>query len=135
VQTWQGDLFITAVTPACERNGIRTNTYYRAVFRPRNIENNGPDTSISFFASANGHNYVFKNNGLASGKGPYSGLVITSLPTVISWSGTFSDASTKPAVFSATTPAVFVKIKMKNFPGVAGCDATFEGSFGNRPGL
>lgn len=128
VQTWQGDIYITAVTTACESVGIRSNTFYRAVYRPKNIEDNGSVSRLAFFSSTNSHIYTFSN---VSASGRYSGVVISSFPKILRYSGPFESASFGPPTFSATTQTLILKLTLKNFVGAVGCNVTLRAGLGN----
>jgi hypothetical protein len=130
VQTWQGDIYITAVTAACESVGIKSNTFYRAVYRPKNIEDNGSVSKLAFFSSINAHSYTFSNVS-SSGTGRYTGVVINSWPKVLRYSGTFENTSFTPTTFSATTQTLVVRLTLKNFVNTPGCSVTLRAGLGN----
>jgi hypothetical protein len=133
LEVWQGDMFVTAASPRCARNGVSVNDFFRAVFRPRGLENNGADTRLSLFGTRSAHRYLFRNRALA-GDGQYQGDFISPQAVVASWNGEFSDASVEPPSPTGSTPTVVVKLRLRDF-GDFGCTLTLEGSLGNRPNL
>src|SRR5688572_22223940 len=98
IETWQGDLFVTAATAACNgpgTPGITVNDFFRAVFRPRNLEDNGVDTRLALFSTRNAHR-VFIENAPLSGAGNYNGVFIGGTGGFTSYAATFASASTTP---------------------------------------
>ncbi len=128
---WQGDMFVTVANAACESGGIVVGSFYRAVFKPRNLEDNPADTRLAMFGSRQAlhHNWTGANYG----NGPVDGIVIGSKGNAGSVSSTFSQALIQPATLTATTKTVTVKGRITNFFAVSGCTATLIGSLGNRP--
>ena len=131
-EVWQGDLFITTASAGCANDGIAVGDYFTAIYRPRNLVDNGPDTRLALVASRSAQRYEVTNAPL-SGSGPYKGVFITSRANVQTWTGTFSAASVSPATPTATTQTVVIKATFTNFADVVGCTATLKGSLGNRP--
>jgi hypothetical protein len=134
IETWQGDLFVTAATASCSSAGTSVNDFFRAVFRPRNLEDNGQDTRLSLIASRSAQRYFFQSRALI-GAGPYQGDTITGTAAVDSWNGTFAAASIAPQQPLVTTPTVVVKVTLNTFANTANCTVTLQGSLGNRPNL
>jgi hypothetical protein len=135
LQTWQGDVFIVAVTPACESDGITANSFYRGVLRPGGLENNGSNTNFSLVSSRNAQHYSFLPYQLQSGSGSYQATGINSVASLGKWTGTFSNATRGPILISSVTPTIVFKLTINNYGGVTNCTATLKGSLGNRPGL
>jgi hypothetical protein len=134
VEVWQGDLFVTAATAACAQAGVGVNDFFRAVYRPRNVEDNGQDTRLSLFASRSAHRIVVGNGALA-GTGNYTGLQLASTTGVETYNGVFAGAAVTPASPTPNTQTVVVRVTLRTFTGEAGCNATLQGSLGNRPNL
>ena len=130
-EVWQGDMFITAATTACAADGITANDFLRAVYRPRNLADNGVDTKLSLIGSRNAQRYFVANAPL-TGTGNYEGILITSRANFQSWTGTFSGATVTPTP-TATTQTIVVKVTFKNYGDIVGCTATLKGSLGHRP--
>lgn len=130
-EVWQGDMFVTAVTSACAADGLVVNDFFRAVYKPRNLVDNGVDTKLSLVGPRNAQRYMVANGPL-TGTGNYQATMITSRANVDSWNGGFSAASVLPTP-TATTQTVVVKVTLNTFGDVAGCTVTLKGSLGNRP--
>lgn len=137
VETWQGDLFVTAATNACDGQGgpgINTNDFFRAAFRPRGVDGNGPDTRLALFAPRNAHHIAIVGKRL-TGAGNYTAHAITGAGGGGEYAGTYGQGSTKPPAPTPNTPAVAVKVKLNRFADKPGCSVTLQGVLGNRPGL
>jgi hypothetical protein len=134
VEVWQGDMFITAASAACVAEGYTVNDFFRAVYRPRNVEDNGIDTRLSLISARNAHRFLVENAPL-TGAGNYHGNKIGSTAAFSSWDSTFSAASVTPPLPTVNTQTVVIKVTFKDFADFPGCTATLQGSLGNRPNL
>jgi hypothetical protein len=48
VEVWQGDMFITAASAGCAATPHGVGSFYRSVYRPNGVEDNGNFEAISF---------------------------------------------------------------------------------------
>jgi hypothetical protein len=123
---WQGDLFITAVTPACESNGITLNSFYRSILKTPQIFSLISPTSAQYY-------FIPHLNGLHQGDGDYIAIGINSTSVLKKWRGEFSNASQTPQAVFPGTRNLAIKITLNDFAGIAGCTAALAGSIGDRP--
>ncbi len=133
-EVWQGDMFVTAKTAACDADGVDVGDFMRAVYRPRNVEDNGVDTKLALYGSRSAHRYKVVNAAL-SGAGPYEGDKIGPTALTSAWSATFVNTSVAPALPTPNTQSVVIKVTFRNFGDLVGCTATLKGSLWNRPSL
>lgn len=132
-QVWQGDLFLTKITNACKDSGFALDDFFRSVYRPAGVEDNGANSFLSLTGSRNMQRFVVAGGAL-SGNGNYSGTFLTSSAGILTWTNTFSSAKVKPAP-TLTTPSITVSVKITRFGDIDGCNVTLEGALGLRPGL
>jgi hypothetical protein len=132
VEVWQGDLFLTVVGGACKPNwGV--NDFVRAVFRPANLSDNGPDSRLALFSTRVVQRYTVAGGPFKSGSFAATGIFSsTNMPN---WTGTLSQVNVKPATQTASTPSVTIKARISNFSDIDGCIVTLEGVLGKRPDL
>jgi hypothetical protein len=133
VEVWQGDLFATAATTECAAVSWSVNEFARAIFRPANVTDNGPNSVLVVLGGRSAQRYSVTGN--LAGNGSYSATAIGSSTNIFSWNGAFSQASVKPAAPTATTVTLVVKARLANFFNVANCTLTLQGSLGKRPDL
>jgi hypothetical protein len=133
VEVWQGDLFITTANATCRENGVNVNDFVRAVYRPANVSDNGPDARLSLVGTRNAQRYSFTGV-LVDGGGSYNGQIISSTANYGTWSDTYQGAKVRPVTPAVTTPTVTFKIVIKQYATFAGCNVTLSGSLGHRPG-
>jgi hypothetical protein len=133
-KTWQGDLFVTAVTPACESDGIAVNSFYRSVLEPQNYGGGAPATHFILVSPTSAQYYKLNaNSSFQGGQGGYKGVSINSTSVLKEWVGQFSNASRKPQLISFGTRNLAIRITINDFAGIAGCTAALAGSIGDRP--
>jgi hypothetical protein len=131
VQVWQGDMFLTDANAACKAKGFTVDDFFRGVYRPAGVADNGANSFLSLTGSRNSQRFSVAG-GTLSGSGTYNGTFITSTAGFLSWSDSFSGAKVKPAP-TLTTPSITITVKIKTFGDVAGCNVTLQGALGIRP--
>jgi hypothetical protein len=129
-EVWQGDLFITVATPACADIGFANRDFLRAVYRPRNITDNGANTSLLLIGARNAARITVTNNTFATNR-PFSGKFFTSRAGEDDWNATLGP--TAVTAVNANTPSVTIKTQIKNFDATAGCNVSLEGTLTHRP--
>lgn len=127
---WQGDLFIIVSNATCAANNLPVGAFFRAVFKPANIDDNGTDTKLSLIGSRNAQRYLLA--GKAFGNGTFSGTGIGTTADHFTWNSVFTAASAAPAP-TINTQAVTLKATIATFDDIAGCTLTIHGSLGKRP--
>ena len=133
-ETWQGDLFVTAATAACNgpsTPGLTVGEFMRAVFRPRGVSDNGANTKLALFLARNTHHVEIAHKAL-TGAGNYAARWVTGSGNFLIYTGQYAAASTTPAP-TDTTQTVVVAVQLKGFGGIAACNVTLRGSLGLRP--
>jgi len=138
LETWQGHLFVIATSGTCDNDPtgipITKNQFFTAIFRPRNLEDNGPDTYLSLVSQRGANSYKFANKAL-TGSGSVSYTGVSTKGHTYTLTTTYSGASVAPAAPTVNTQTVVVTITIANVTGYNGCTATLKGSLGNRPNL
>jgi hypothetical protein len=128
---WQGDLFVTAANAGCASTGFSKGDFFRAVYLPRNLGTNGPDTRLSFIGSRHAQRYIKAN--AAYGNGIWHGTTITGLSAgLLNYNSNMVGAAAAPAVPAATTQTVVLRGTLTNFFGTVGCTVSFSGSLGKQ---
>jgi hypothetical protein len=137
--SWQGDLFVTAVNnaTACSAVGWSVGSFARGVFRPRNLDQNGPNDLLAWHSP--------RTAGQLAATGPLNGETVATI-RIIYGSGGFaqfnnapiSGAMVSPAAPMITTPTVRITLTIPNAysspPPAApsGCDLTLNGTLAKR---
>lgn len=135
-EVWQGDLFITAANATCVNSGFSVNDFFRSVYRPNGLEDNGPDARLTLISARVAQRYSV-TGALSAGKKlkAYSGQIIYSTAGFASWDGTYKLATVTPATPTVNTATVTIAVTFNDFASFVGCTATLKGSLGNRPNL
>jgi hypothetical protein len=133
---WEGELYVETASAGCASDDVRTgffSSHYHAVFRPRNIGDNGTDTKLALYTprSAFTLSWVGKNYGNATVNGTEIGGSANAFPVTMTFSGT----SMAPSSIAAATPTVVLKGKIKSFWNDPNCTVTFVAGLGRRPNL
>jgi hypothetical protein len=135
---WQGDLFLTTVTPQCTPDGINVDNFYVSVYRP-NIAPPPPnqaDEALTLVSPRSAFLLETTATGKTlRGKVSANGIAISSRATVSSNpSGPTTVALTiTPAKITASTPVVQIKGTINNLFNIAGCNVSVVGALGLRP--
>lgn len=127
-------MFVTAANAACAAENHSVGEFFRAVYRPRNVEDNGVDTRLMLLSPRTAQRYVRTNAPFVSGAS-YAGSRFTSAAGFESFNGVLSAVSVVPALPTVATFTVTVRLTVSNFAGLPGCTATIAGSLTNRPDL
>jgi hypothetical protein len=134
---WQGDLFIKEMHgEACVSGDFQTGqyaSYFRAVFKPANLGDNGPNTKLSIVTPRSALQYQW--NAASFGPATVTGTQIGGTANVVTSTATFLVANLSPAAPTEDTQTVVIRAKIQDFFGNAGCTVRLIGSLGNRPGL
>jgi hypothetical protein len=134
-ETWQGDLFVTTATSQCTTvqgsPNVTVNDFFRAVFRPAGVSDNGPDSKLALYHPRNAHHIEIDNKAL-TGSGNFAGRWITGGGNFVSYAGTYVAASATPAP-AIGVETVVVHVQVRKFGNTVGCNVTLHGSLGNRP--
>ena len=133
---WQGEAVITTASGTCtfpgdERRNIGTGTVLKSVFRPRLVDNNGPNTRISFI-----HDFgamflmVLQDTGA---NGDYAKIGVTHSALLInSGLAEFASFQQNPVNVAEGTAFVRVSGSVEDFMFLNGCTATFRASYSKR---
>ena len=126
---FQGEAVITALAGApCAAEGESVGAMFRTHLLPRGLQDNGPDTFISFYGSRNAYSLRLANSVLDS-RSPYTAIYINSYGKhVTAPAGQVSAASVSPAP-NPTAPFLNVRLTITNWNTIVGCTATLEGAF------
>ncbi len=128
--TWQGDVFLKTATGPCEAQGITADTFYRGIYRPANIDDNGTSMELAFIGTRGA--FHFEKTG-AFANGSWTSAAISARAHLFSYTATVTAAKSAPASPTMTTQAITLSGKIANYFGAAGCTVTFIGTFGLRP--
>jgi hypothetical protein len=138
---WQGDVFVTAISEtnpgtSCKKVNVAIGDFFRSVFRPKGLTDNGNDDLLSFIGSDSAIQLVPTTpaggtlNGATAGTARtiYGSAVFRQVTNVA-----FSRTTVTPAAPLADTPTVRIEITIKdvfseNAVTPSGCDATYTGS-------
>jgi len=134
--SWQGDLFITAASPAAACNAVRMRVgdFARGVFRPRNLGDNGPNDLLAW--------HFGKSAGQIAASGPLNGETTAAFTRYIYGSGGFgqlsnmplSGVTVAPSAPVIGTPTIAITMTIPNVysspPPAApsGCNIQFKGT-------
>lgn len=136
VTVWQGEAVVTSASGNCtfpgdERRNISTGTVLKSVLRPKNVDNNGPATRISFVHDSGAMFAIFVNN--PQGGGDYAGYGVThSALIVANRVAGFASFIQTPVTVAANTVFVRLSGRLEDFMFLVGCDATFRASYSKR---
>ena len=133
-EVWQGTMFVTAANSPCRADGVVVGDFYLAVYRPRNVEDNGVDTRLALFTTRSANRYIVINKPF-DGNGRYEGIRVSTTALVQDWSGNFSGATVNPPSPTPSTQTVEITVTFTKFNNNSGCTATLVGSLTNRPAL
>ena len=137
--SWQGDLFVTAVNNvnACNAVGWSVGNFARGVFRPRNLDQNGPNDLLAWHSP--------RTAGQLAATGPLNGETAATI-RIIYGSGGFqqfnntpiSGATVTPPAPMISTPTVRITVTIPNAysssPSTpSGCDLTLIGTLAKKP--
>ena len=103
----------------------------KSVFRPRLVDNNGPNTRISFVHDSGAiFLMVLQDTGA---NGDYAKIGVTHSALLInSGLATFANFQQVPGNITADTAFVRVSGRVEDFMFLSGCDATFRASYSKR---
>ena len=60
VQVWQGDMFLTDANAACKAKGFTVDDFFRGVYRPAGVADNGANSFLSLTGSRNSQRFSAK---------------------------------------------------------------------------
>jgi hypothetical protein len=128
---WQGHAMITAVSAGCAESGDAVGQFFTSVFRPPNIDDNGPDSWLSFVGARIGHSLMVSNGTFEDGVS-YDAVGVGSFANHFSYGGNVQVFSTRPSAIDADTRFIAVTGRVTNWMGNAGCTVMFDGSYVRR---
>lgn len=133
---WQGEAVVTTASGTCtspgdERRNISTGSVLKSVFRPRVVDNNGPNTRISFVHDSGAMFVMVLENTGANGSYGKVGVTHSGL-LVKGGLADFSSFQQVPATVTEDTVFVRVSGRVEDFMFLSGCDATFRASYSKR---
>ena len=138
VTVWQGDAVITAATgcgggPFDERRNIGVGTVIKSVLRPKNVDNNGPDTRVSFNHDSGANFVIFLPSG-AMPSGIYAAFGATHSGLIVAnRAREYIQFDQSPNTIDANDVFVRLSGRIEDFMFIDGCDATFRASYSKRP--
>jgi hypothetical protein len=138
---WQGDMFVTAISEtnpgtSCKKVNVAVGDFFRSVFRPKGLTDNGNNDLLSFVGSDSAVQLV----PTTPAGGTLNGATAGAVRTIYGSAGfrqftnvAFSGTTVTPAAPLADTPTVAIEITIKNVFSLSpatpsGCDATYAGS-------
>ncbi len=130
---WSGMAVVISADSNCrsatdERRNISKGTVLKSVFRPRLIDDNGPDTRISFTHDS-GATFIMVLPDTGPG-GNYGRVGITYSAMLIDGGlRSFASFQQVPANPSANTPFVRLSGQVEDFMFLTGCTVTFRASY------
>jgi hypothetical protein len=130
VEVWQGDLFISAATTQCASAGFAKDDFFRAVYRPANISDNGAAARLTLLTPRAAAR-IAATEGDFVRNGDYSGKFFSSRAGLLEWDSTILTENI--GAVTETSPRVDVLLGMRNFTGVVGCSVTVRGTLTHRP--
>lgn len=138
---WVGDMFITvdstSASGACGGAGIATGDSVQAIFAPKNLPGNSTTTDqfSAFFRRGSAILIVPSSGTFSSTTSQNSAFTVIDGVTTLNKTSTMKPVSVSPAELKiiATTPSVTISFSVSGFL-VSGCNATFKGALGLRPG-
>ncbi len=132
---WQGDIFAASVSTSC--SGISVGDYFgQAIYAPGGLPGNSSTDQLAVFgAKAQANQWQPATGSTLSGAKSFNSWNIDNLAEVTSKQNT-SGPSFKitPSTISSNTPTVTLTASKNNFNNITGCDVTFKGALGKRPG-
>lgn len=134
VTNWQGEAVITSAALPCRNNPdqnrrIFAGQVYRSAYKPANVDDNGPNTDISFMSRLTARSYRLLN-GLPSGTYELRGFNI--FAGWNSTTGTYTNFSVVPAA-AVGVPRVYIQGRIDDFASITGCTVVFKGAYVLRP--
>jgi len=136
VTVWEGEAVVVSASGSCtfpgdERRNISVGTVLKSVLRPRTIDNNGGNTTISFVHDS-GAMFVMVLQDVGT-NGDYAAVGVTHSGLLIKGrlSG-FANYGMSPSNISAQTIFARVNARVEDFMLLSGCDATFHASYTKR---
>ena len=136
VTVWQGEAVVISASGNCtfpgdERRNISAGTVIKSVLRPKNVDNNGPATRISFVHDSGAMFVMFVNNPNAGGD--YAGYGVTHSGLIIANRvAGFASFVQVPSTIAVTHVFARLSGRVEDFMFLVGCDATFRASYTKR---
>jgi len=131
---WQGDARIEAATPNCsgasaERRRIAVGSVVRTILRPKNLDNNGPDTRVSFLHDSQANFVLFlpggaMPRGTAAGWGSGHDAIIVANRGVL-----YRAVRQTPAAPDLATVFIELSGEIDDFMFIPGCTVRFSASY------
>ena len=134
---WQGDLFVTAVTSACNSPVVALNVgdFIQAILAPKNLSGNGSSDSLNVFLPRGAAYNIVPQNGTLNAATAFKLVGIhhdgTAGSSTPSSQGPFS---VSPSTIASVTPSVTLSFTWHGYDGVSGCSVSFQGVLTRRPG-
>jgi hypothetical protein len=136
VTVWQGEAVVTVASGNCtfpgdERRTIGVGTVLKTVLRPKNVDNNGPASRISFIHDSGAMFVMYVNNPNAGGDyagygSTHSGLIVANRVA------SFASFLQAPPTVAANTIFVRLSGTVEDFMFLVGCTASFRASYSKR---
>jgi hypothetical protein len=131
---WQGNVFVTSVTPTCTATGVTSvGNFYTAVYRPNiappptNQANEALTVATprsAFLLAATGK--TLRGKAKADGVEIGSRAILSEMPTTV-------DLKITPVTITKSTPVVQISGTINNLFNETGCNVGVVGALGLRP--
>jgi hypothetical protein len=135
IEVWQGEAVIDSATGECTADiavGLGPQRVLKSILRPKDVEDNGPNTTVSFlanqttmFALVLDHGAMPNGTGRAFGNDS-SGLIKADVGTV------YTAFVQQPTTIVLATEDATLQGRIKNFLYIAGCTVTFRAAYSKR---
>jgi len=135
VTVWQGNAIVDTVTAQCSADttvGLKVDSVLRSVLRPKNVSDNGGNTSVWFLSNQQTmFSMVLDGGAMPSGTAAVfgndaSGLIKANVGVV------YSGFVQTPAAIAATDINVRLRGTIRNFLYITGCTITFHAAYTKR---
>ena len=134
---WQGDIFVASATSSCTTVTVG-NRFAQVIYAPANLPGNGGTDQIAVFSDGPKNQAVQWQpvpGPTLNGATSFNIWHIDNLAEVIQSQNTSGPTFTiKPSTISSNTGPITFTLTSNNFNNTTGCDVTFKGALGKRPG-
>ncbi len=136
VVVWQGEAVIDSASGNCNADlalGPAAGRVVRSVLRPKNIDENGANTTVTFLANQMSmFAMVLDKGAMPSGTAAVfghdsSGVIKANIGV------RYNSFAQNPAVIGLVTENVTLRGTIRDFLYVPGCDVTFRAAYSKRP--
>jgi hypothetical protein len=135
VEVWQGEAVIDTATSQCSSDiavGLGAERVLKTVLRPKNVSDNGLNTTVTFLANQiTMFAMVLDNGAMPSGTAAVfcndsSGLIKANVGVP------YSAFVQTPAAIVSATPDATLRGRIRNFLYINGCTVTFRAAYSKR---